>query len=89
MKRIVRPLGQEVVADIEEQDADRSAETVLLVHRMGGAHTELRLPRRRRGQRSSTPIETVEAIRQLVLVATDDSIAGLRSPRSARAGTPG
>lgn len=85
-KRIVRTLVQEVVADIEEHTAERSAEIVLRGHWMGGAHTELRLPRRRRGQRNSTPIETVEAIRQLVLVATDDAIAGLLNRNGLRTG---
>ena len=49
-KRIVRTVIHEVVADI---DADAS-EIVLLIHWMGGTHSELRLPRRRRGQRNST-----------------------------------
>jgi hypothetical protein len=33
---------QEVVADLD----DGAGEVVLLVHRVGGIHTELRLPRR-------------------------------------------
>ena len=48
-KRIVRTVINEVIADI---DAD-AGEIVLLIHWMGGVHTELRLPRRRRGQRNS------------------------------------
>ena len=42
-----------------------------------GGHAELRLPRRRRGQRNSTPLETVEAIRRLALIASDDVVAGV------------
>ena len=42
-KRIVRTVIQEVVADID----DNAAEVVLVVHWMGGIHTEIRLPRRR------------------------------------------
>ena len=49
-KRIVRTVIHEVVADID----DEASEIVLLTHWMGGVHTELRLPRRRRGQRNST-----------------------------------
>jgi len=49
-KRIVRTVIHEVVADI---DAD-AAEIVLLIHWVGGVHSEIRLPRRRRGQRTST-----------------------------------
>ena len=72
-KRIVRTVIQEVIADI---DADAGM-IVLLVHWMGGTHTELRLPRRRRGQRNSTAPDIVIAVRQLVLVANDDLIAGI------------
>jgi DNA invertase Pin-like site-specific DNA recombinase len=72
-KRIVRTVIQEVIADI---DAD-AAEIVLLLHWMGGTHTELRLPRRRRGQRNSTAPDIIDAVRQLVLIANDDLIAGL------------
>lgn len=85
-KRIVRTLVQEVVADIEEETAERSARIVLLIHWMGGAHTELRLPKRRRGQRNSTPLETVEAIRQLALVASDVAIAGVLNRNGLRTG---
>ena len=48
-----------------------------MVHWAGGAHTELRLPRRRRGQCTGTSIEIVEAVRVLVRIAGDDLIAGL------------
>jgi hypothetical protein len=44
-KRIVRELIREVIADLDEQ----GGEIILVVHWMGGVHTELRLPRRRRG----------------------------------------
>jgi DNA invertase Pin-like site-specific DNA recombinase len=72
-KRIVRTVISEVIADI---DAEAGA-IVLLIHWMGGVHTELRLPRRRRGQRNSTSPDIVAAVRQLVLVANDDLIAGM------------
>ncbi|WP_022726754.1 recombinase family protein [Fodinicurvata sediminis] len=72
-KRIVRSVIQEVVADID----DEASEIVLLIHWVGGAHTELRLPKRRRGQRNSTADDIIAAIRQLVLIAGDDLIAGI------------
>ena len=72
-KRIVRTLIQEVVADID----DAPAEIVLIVHWIGGAHSEMRLPKRRRGQRNSTSADIVLAVRQLVLIAKDDLIAGI------------
>jgi hypothetical protein len=43
----------------------------------GRVHTELRLPRRRRGQRNSTSPDIVAAVRQLVRIAHDDLIAGI------------
>ena len=50
---------------------------VLTVHWIGGAHSEMRLPARRRGQRNSTSADIVLAVRQLVLIAKDDLIAGI------------
>jgi hypothetical protein len=72
-KRIVRTLINEVIADIDA----KAAEIVLVIHWMGGVHTELRLPRRRHGQRNSASPDIVEAVRQLVLIANDDLIAGI------------
>ena len=72
-KRIVRTVIREVIADIDIE----AGAIVLLIHWMGGVHTELRLPRRRRGQRSSTSSDIVAAVRHLVLIANDDLIAGL------------
>ncbi|MER9664078.1 recombinase family protein [Mesorhizobium sp. M0159] len=72
-KRIVRTVIREVVADID----DEASEIVLLIHWVGGVHTELRLPKRRRGQRNSTSGDIIAAVRQLVLIANDDLIAGI------------
>ena len=58
-KRIVRTLIQEVVADIDPE----AAEIVLVVHWIGGVHSEIRLPRRRRGQRNSTSADIIAAVR--------------------------
>ena len=44
-KRIVRTIIHEVVADID----DAAAEIVLVVHWVGGVHSEIRPPKRRRG----------------------------------------
>lgn len=72
-KRIVRTLVHEVIADID----DDASEIVLLIHWVGGVHTELRLPKRRRGQRNSTSADIIAAVQQLVLIANDDLIAGI------------
>jgi DNA invertase Pin-like site-specific DNA recombinase len=81
-KRIVRELIREVIADLDEQ----GGEIVLIVHWMGGIHTELRLPRRRRGQRNSTAPETMEAVHILARVCSDDVIAGLLNRNDLRTG---
>ena len=72
-KRIVRTVIREVIADIDAE----AGEICLMIHWAGGVHTELRLPRRRRGQRNSTAPDTIAAVRHLVRIASDDVIAGL------------
>ena len=81
-KRIVRTVIQEAIADLD----DRTAEIVILIHWVGGAHTEHRLPRRRRGQRNSTPADIVEAVRGLALVMKDHHIAGFLSRNGLKTG---
>jgi hypothetical protein len=50
-KRIVRTLIREIVVDVDAQ----AGEVILVIHWKGGLHTELRLPRRRRGQNNARP----------------------------------
>jgi DNA invertase Pin-like site-specific DNA recombinase len=72
-KRIVRTLIQEVVADVDAE----GGEIIAVIHWKGGVHTELRLPRRRRGQnRTQTSKEIVAAVRVLARICCDDTIAG-------------
>jgi DNA invertase Pin-like site-specific DNA recombinase len=72
-KRIVRTLMREVVVDVDAT----AGEVILIIHWKGGVHTELRLPRRRRGHNShqSSP-ELIEAVRVLARICSDDLIAG-------------
>lgn len=77
-KRITRTVIREVVADLD----DEASEIVLLVHWVGGTHTEIRLPKRRRGQRNATPPDIVEAVRQFAGFANDDVIAGVLNPNA-------
>ena len=81
-KRIVRTLIHEIVADID----DAASEIVLFVHWVGGAHSQIRLPKRRRGQRNSTSADIVLAVRQLALLASDDLIAGLLNRNGLKTG---
>ncbi len=71
-KRIVRTLIHEVVADIDEQ----ASEVVLVIHWKGGVHTELRVPRRKRGQVAGTHPDIINAVRSLTRVSVDGVIAG-------------
>jgi DNA invertase Pin-like site-specific DNA recombinase len=82
-KRIVRALIEEIVVNIDEE----AAHVVALVHWKGGAHTELRVPRRRSGQSSRcVPTATVDAVRALARICDDAAIAawltrsGVRTP---------
>jgi DNA invertase Pin-like site-specific DNA recombinase len=73
-KRLVRTLIHEIVVDI---DAD-AGEVILVIHWKGGVHTELRLPRRRRGQNAThTSRNVVEAVRVLARICRDDVLANV------------
>jgi DNA invertase Pin-like site-specific DNA recombinase len=73
-KRIVRTVLEEIVVDVDEQ---RNA-IVLLLHWKGGAHLEIAVPRKRRGEsrpHASSSSDIVEIVRTLALVCEDQSIA--------------
>lgn len=71
-KRLVRTLIHEVVVDVDAE----AGEIILIIHWKGGVHTELRLPRRRRGQNSSqASTEIIEAVRVLAHICSDDLLA--------------
>lgn len=70
-KRIVRTLIEQIVADSD----DTTHEIVLLIHWKGGLHTELRVPRRRKGAGCRTSCDVVEAVQVLALVCNDGTIA--------------
>lgn len=72
-KRIVRTLIEEIMVDVDAQ----AGVIIAVIHWKGGVHTELRIPRRKRGfSRAHTPMEIVEAVRVLVRICPDDVIAG-------------
>ena len=81
-KRIVRAVIEEALADLD----DENSEIVLVLHWAGGAHTEHRLPKRRRGQRNSAPQSTVEAVRVLALITKDDFIAAFLNRNGLKTG---
>jgi hypothetical protein len=82
-KRIVRTLIEEVVVDVDEA----KAEVVLVIHWKGGLHTQVRVPRRRRGQHSAqTPPDTLNAVHVLVRVMPDKMIAATLNRNGLRTG---
>jgi hypothetical protein len=73
-KRLVRTLIHEIIVDIDAQ----AGEVILVLHWKGGVHTELRLPRRRRGQNSTqTSKDIVDAVRTLARICPDDLLANV------------
>jgi hypothetical protein len=71
-KRLVRTLIHEIVV---ESDAV-AGEVILVIHWKGGVHTELRVPRRRRGQSAThTSKDIVDAVRMLARICPDDLLA--------------
>jgi hypothetical protein len=73
-KRLLRTLIHEIVVDVDAE----AGEVILVIHWKGGVHTELRLPRRRRGQsRTHTSRDIVEAVRVLARICPDDLLANV------------
>jgi DNA invertase Pin-like site-specific DNA recombinase len=73
-KRIVHSLIRDVIVDVDAQ----AGEVIVVIHWTGGVHTELRVPRRRRGQNAThTAKETVDAVRILARICDDRLIAGI------------
>lgn len=82
-KRIVRSLIHEVVVDVDHV----ASEVVLVIHWKGGLHTEIRVPRRRRGQSSThTAPATLDAVRSLARICPDAFIANVLNRNGLRTG---
>jgi len=82
-KRIVRSLIHEVIVDVD----NATSEIVLVIHWKGGLHTEVRVPRRRRGQNSThTAPATLDAVRSLVRICPDAFIANVLNRNGLRTG---
>jgi DNA invertase Pin-like site-specific DNA recombinase len=82
-KRLIRTLIHEIVVDIDAQ----AGEVILVFHWKGGVHTELRLPRPRRGQNSTqTSKDIVDAVRTLARICPDDLVANVLNRNGLRTG---
>jgi DNA invertase Pin-like site-specific DNA recombinase len=82
-KRVVRSLIHEIIVDLDPV----ASEVVLVIHWKGGLHTEIRVPRRRRGQNSThTAPATVDAVRALARICPDPLIANVLNRNGLRTG---
>lgn len=82
-KRIVRTLIEEVVADVDSS----AGEIILVIHWKGGVHTEVRVPRRRRGYNNGhTDKNLVDAVAILVRICSDEFIAGVLNRNGSKTG---
>jgi len=82
-KRIARALIHEIVVDLDAA----ASEVVLMIHWIGGVHTEVRVPRRRRGQNTThTAPETIDAVRALARICSDAMIANVLNRNGRRTG---
>ena len=71
-KRIVHTLVRDIIVDVDAE----ASEIIVVIHWHGGVHTELRVPRRRHGQNAThTAKESVEAVRVLARICSDQLIA--------------
>ncbi len=81
-KRIIRLLIKEILVDLDEP----RGEIQLTIHWHGGVHTELVVPRKKRGSATRTDTDIIEAVRSLVLIANDEQIAGVLNRNGHRTG---
>ncbi len=82
-KRIIRTLIRDVVVDVDAQ----AGEVILVIHWKGGVHSELRVPRRRRGQNSThTAPQVIDAVRVLARICSDQLIASFLNRNSLQTG---
>jgi hypothetical protein len=83
-QRIVRLLIREVVADVD----DGASEIVLVIHWIGGRHTELRIPKNRTGQHGHVTSETAsDVVRRMAGRWPDEQIAATLNRLRLRTGT--
>ena len=71
-QRIVQILIREIIVEVDQE----KREIVLLIHWMGGRHSELRVQKRQRGDNGrGTSIEALDVVRQMTGRFTDEQIA--------------
>ena len=82
-QRLVRALVTEIVADVD----GATREVVLVIHRRGGAHSELRVRKPRTGEHGCrTPEEALAVIRSMAARWSDEQVAASLNRMSMRTG---
>jgi DNA invertase Pin-like site-specific DNA recombinase len=83
-QRIVRMLIRELIADVD----DGRSEIVLVIHWMGGRHTELRIPKNKTGHHGHVTSESAtEVVRRMAGRWPDEQIAATLNRLRLRTGT--
>lgn len=83
-QRITRILIQEIIVDVDET----AGEILLLIHWIGGRHSELRLKKNLTGQHSRcTSLEAIQVIRQMAGRFPDEQIASTLNRLGLKTGT--
>ncbi len=82
-QRIVRILIREIVVDVDEE----KHEIVMLIHWVGGRHSELRVKKNAPGEhRSCTNLEAIEVVRRMAGRFSDEQIASTLNRLGMRTG---
>ncbi len=82
-KRILRTVLEEIVADVSREDS----QIILLLHWVGGVHTELRVAKNRTGKhRHCTDRQVVELVQELTKVCDDQAITSILNRLGYRTG---
>jgi hypothetical protein len=81
-QRIVQILLREIVADVNSE----STQIVLLLHWVGGRHSELRVAKRAPRRGRSTSVEAVAVVRQMAGRFSDEQIAATLNRMALRTG---
>jgi DNA invertase Pin-like site-specific DNA recombinase len=85
-KRILRTVIEEIIVELH----DEPSEILLRIHWKGGVHTEIRVPRLQAGQhRNATNKETVDLIRDLARICTDQMITAVLNRLGVKTGKGG
>lgn len=83
-QRIVQILIREIVVEVDQE----KREVIMLIHWMGGRHSELRIQKRKRGHNGrATSVEALDVIRRMTGRFSDEQIAATLNRIGMKTGT--